>query len=106
MVTDVLLDEAVFVMAAHHRIGKVDIFDHGLKFAAVLLGNFATEDHREFVGLPNRAIGIQQPIANPIESRSAREDQIVTILDLSEKQLVLDAPLLTLTRREEWCQLR
>src|SRR5437867_13448834 len=88
-------------MAAHHGVGKVDVFDDCLKLATVLPRNLTTEDDREFVRLPNRAIGVQQPIANPIQCCTPREDEIVTIFNLSEKQLVLNTARLTLTGREE-----
>ena len=42
---NVLLGEAVAVVTADDRIGKVEIFDHGLQLAFVLFGHFATEDH-------------------------------------------------------------
>jgi len=67
-------------MAAHNWIGQVDVCDDGLEFATVLLRDLATENDREFVGLTDCAIRIQQPIANSIECCTAREDQIVAVM--------------------------
>lgn len=40
VIADILLDEAIAILAADHRVGKMDIFDHGLQFAAILPGDF------------------------------------------------------------------
>jgi hypothetical protein len=102
IIADVLFDEAILVMAAHHWIGKVDIFDNGLKLATVLLRDLAAEDDRELIRLSDGAIGIQQSIADAIQRRPAREDEIVAIFNLSKKQLVLNTPLLSFS----WCEER
>ncbi len=51
VITNVLLDEAVAIVAANHRIGQVHIFDLGLQFAPIMLADPAPEDHRDLVGL-------------------------------------------------------
>jgi hypothetical protein len=53
VITDVLLDKAVAVMAANHGIGQIHIFDLGLQLAPILLGDFTTEDDGDFVRLPD-----------------------------------------------------
>lgn len=64
------------------------------------LGDLATKDHREFRRLPNGPIGVEQPIAERVESGAAVEDRVGAVLDLSEAQPVrADAPL---GRGEEW----
>src|SRR5438094_8322132 len=40
VVANILFGKAVSVMAADHRIGPVEIFDHRLQFALVLFGHF------------------------------------------------------------------
>jgi hypothetical protein len=59
VIADVLLDKAVAVMAADHRIGQVHILDLGLQLAPIVLGDFATEDDRDLVRLSDGSIGIQ-----------------------------------------------
>ena len=44
VIANVLLDEAVAIVAANHRIWKVHVLDLGLQLAPILLGHFATED--------------------------------------------------------------
>lgn len=101
MVTDVLLHEPVPVMAADHRIGQVQIFDDSLQLATVLLGDLAAENDGDLVRLPNGTIGVQQPVSHPIERRAAAEDQIIAVLDLSEKQAVLTAGVFAFPLGEE-----
>ena len=44
VVANVLLDEAVGVMAADDRVGQVHIFDFGLQFSAMAAGNLAAKE--------------------------------------------------------------
>jgi len=44
MIADVLLDEAVSVMAADHGIGQAHGFDLGLQLASIMLDDLATDD--------------------------------------------------------------
>ena len=48
-------------------------------------GDAATEDQREFVGLTDGAIGIEEPLLEGIDSGATTEDQIVAVLYLREK---------------------
>jgi hypothetical protein len=59
VITDVLLKEAVCVVSANHRVRKIEVFDDGLKLSLVVLGDAATEDCSDLVGLADRAVGIQ-----------------------------------------------
>ena len=59
MVPHVLLDKAVAVVAANHRIGQVKVFDDGLEFSTVVLGHLAAEDRADLVGLSDGAIGVE-----------------------------------------------
>ena len=71
LVADVLFDEAVFVVTADDGIGQIQIFDHGLKLAGMMFGDLAAEDDSELIGLANRAVGIHQPLAEPIDGGTA-----------------------------------
>ena len=44
VIANVLLDEAVAIVAGNYRIWKVHVLDLGLQLAPILLGHFATED--------------------------------------------------------------
>ena len=59
VIAHLLFDEAVALMAADHRVGKMDIFDHGLQFAAIWPGDLSAEDDGNFVGLADGSVGIQ-----------------------------------------------
>jgi len=72
MITDVLLDEPVAVVAADNRIGQIQVLDHGLQLAAIAFGDFAAEDHRDLVRLPDGAVGIQQALAQVVERGAPR----------------------------------
>jgi hypothetical protein len=77
-------------MTAHHGIRQMDVFNDGLKLATILPCDFPTEQDRELVWLADRAIGVQKPVAKSIQCRTAREDQIVAIFNLSEKHRAMD----------------
>ena len=51
VVAHVLLDKAVAIMTADHRVGQVHVFDLGLQLTAVLFGDLATEDDGDLVRL-------------------------------------------------------
>src|SRR4051794_38355712 len=93
VVTNVLLDEAVAVMTANHRVWQIEILDHSLQLAAVVSGDFPAEDSSDLIRLADVAVLIQQPLLHRIESRPAPEDEIVTVLHLCEEQVVLTANL-------------
>jgi hypothetical protein len=71
----------------------------------VPLGDLATKDHCEFVGLADSSVGIQQALAELIESGATGKDQVVTVLDLREEQPVLNPGLSAFGFGEEGCQL-
>ena len=104
MIADVLLDEALSIVATNHRVGKLQILNHGLKFSLVVLGDFAAEDHGDFVGLADRAIGIQQS-AELIDCGPPVKDQVVAIFHLREQEPVLTARLLAFALFEKWGQI-
>ena len=58
MIADILLKETVSIVSANHRVRKMDIFDHGLKLSLVVLGDLATEDDSNLVGLTDHSVGI------------------------------------------------
>src|SRR5215469_5692747 len=88
-------------MAADHRVRKIQIFDHRLELAAVTAGDAAAEDQREFVGLTDGAIGIEEPLLEGIDGGATTEDQIVAVLHLRKKQAVLNAGVLSLFGSEK-----
>src|SRR5439155_11469635 len=94
VVTHVLLDESVAVMAANDRVGQFEIFDHRLEFAPITLGDLATEDSSDLIGLANGTIGVEKPLSQRIQRGAALEDQIVAVFHLGEKQSMLAAGLL------------
>ncbi len=80
-------------MAADHRIGQIEIFDHGLQLALVLLGHFAPEDHGDLLGLADGSVQIQQSLGEFIYRGAAMEDEVVAILHLREEQPMLTSSL-------------
>ena len=81
VMANVLLDEAIAVMTADHRIGQVHVFDLGLQLAAMMFADPATEDHGDLVGLADRSIGIEQPLPKLVQRRAAMEDEVVAELE-------------------------
>ena len=69
MIADVLLDEAVAIVAANHRVGQVHVLDLGLQLATIVLADLATEDHGDLVGVADRSIGIEQPLPKLVQRR-------------------------------------
>jgi len=63
MVPNILFDEPVLVMAAHHGVGQMEVFNHRLQFAGVALGDVATKNHGELIGLADGSVRIQQAVA-------------------------------------------
>jgi len=97
MIADILLKKAVSVVSANHRVRKMDIFDYGLKLSFVVLGDLTTEDRGDLVGLADRAVGIQQSLAQLVQCRAAVKDQVVAVFDLGEKEPMLTNSLKTPT---------
>ena len=77
VIAHVLLDEAVAIMAADHRVGEVHVFDLCLQLAVMELADLAAEDRRDLVGLADGAIGVEEPLAEPVECGATMEDEIV-----------------------------
>src|SRR6516164_9502391 len=61
----------------------------------------ATEDQCEFVGLTDRAVGVEEPLLKGIDSSATAKDQIVGVLYLGKKQPVLNAGVLSLFGSEK-----
>jgi hypothetical protein len=101
VISDVLFDGAVAAVAADHRIREVEIFNQRFELAAVPLGYLAAEDGGEFRGLPNRAIRIEQALAERVQRGPPVEDQVVRVLDLREEEPMLTAGRPPLRWREE-----
>ena len=58
----------------------------GLELAAIGLGDLVTEDSGELVGLADGAIGVEKPLAEPVEGGAAMEHEVVVVLGLGEEQ--------------------
>jgi len=58
IVAHVLFAEAMPIMAADHRVGKIQVFDHSLELPLVFLGDLASEDHGDFLRLSDGAIHV------------------------------------------------
>ena len=91
VIADILLEEAVSIVATDHWVRKIEILDDGLKLSLVLLGDLATEDRGDLVGLADRTVGIQQSLAELIQCGPPVKDQVVTIFHLGEEEPVLTA---------------
>ena len=74
---------------------------YGLQFSAVLLGNFASKDCGDLVGLADGAISVEEALSGSIESRAPMEDGVVTILDLGKEQTMLAPSMLAFVVSEE-----
>jgi hypothetical protein len=59
VIADILLEKALSIMTTDHGVWKLQILDHGLKLSLLLLGDLATEDHGDLLGLADGTIGIQ-----------------------------------------------
>lgn len=88
MVTNILLDEAIAVMAADDGIGQMHIFDLGLQLTGVTARDLPSEDDGNLVWPPDGAIGIEQTFAHGIQCGPAVKDQVVAVLDLSKEEAV------------------
>ena len=95
-IADVLFEEAPAVVAADHRVGQIQILDHGLELTAMTAGDATAEDQRELVGLTDGAIGVEEPLLESIDGGATTEDQIVAVLYLRKKQSVLNVSVLSL----------
>ena len=91
MIADVLFDRAVAVVAADLGIREVEIFNQRFELATVPLGYLPAENVGEFRGLPNRAIRIEQALAERVHRGTPVEDQIVRVLDLRKEESMLIA---------------
>src|ERR1700761_2672055 len=104
MIAHILFDKAMAIMATDDRIGQPNIFDDGLQFAFIVLGDLAAKDRGNFIGLTNGAIGIQEPGSKLIERCPATKDQIVTIFHLGKEKPVLATGSFTFALFEKWSQ--
>jgi hypothetical protein len=59
VIADILIEKALSVMTTDHWVWKLQILDDGLKLSLVLLGDLATEDYGDLLGLADGTIGIQ-----------------------------------------------
>ena len=100
MIADVLLDEAVAVMAANHRVGQIEVIDRGLQLAAIEFRDLAAEDCGDLARLSDRAVGVEEPFTELVECDASTEDEVVAKLDLGEEQAML-ASVFSFSRREE-----
>ncbi len=66
-----------------------------------MFGDFAAKDDGDLVGLTDGAVGIEKTLAKFIESSTAMEDQIVTVLYLSKEEAMLTMGLAALIFGEE-----
>jgi hypothetical protein len=73
VITHVLFGEAVAVMTADHWVGKVEVFDHRVRFPLVLFGHFAAEDHGDLLGLSDGSVQIQQSFSEFVEPQPGDE---------------------------------
>ena len=100
MIAHILLYEAVAIMAADHRVGEVHVSRSA--FAVMELGDLAAEDRRDLVWLTHGAIGVEEPLAEPVKHGAAIEDEVVAKLGLSKEQPIMAAGVLSLVGGEEW----
>jgi hypothetical protein len=63
--------------------------------------DLAAEDHRDFIGLSDRAIGVEQAVTEFVERSAAIKDEIVAKFDLREEQAMLAAGLCSFPGGEE-----
>ena len=70
----------------------------------MVFGDLATEDHGDFFGLADGAVGIQQSLAELIQRCPAVKDQVVAIFDLCKEEPVLTAGFFTFAVFEEWSE--
>ena len=67
----------------------------------MMAGDATTKYQREFVGLTDGAIVVEEPLLEGIHGSATTEDQIVTILYLRKKQPVLNAGVFSLFGSEK-----
>jgi hypothetical protein len=98
-----LFDEAIAVVTADDGVRQIHVFDLGLQLTTMLFGDFATEDESDLVGLADRAVGVEQTLAQLVEGGPPTENQVVAKFDLREEQPVLTTGLPALCVAEERC---
>ncbi len=86
VISDVLLDGLVLVVAADDRAPQVEVSDRCLEFAGVPPGDLPAEDEGEFLQLADGAVGVQEAVAQGVERGAAAEDEVVAVLDLGEEE--------------------
>ena len=65
-----------------------------LLLSLVLLGDLATEDHGDLLGLADGPISVQQFLAKLIQCGSPVKDQVVNNIRLGRRRAGADTPLL------------
>jgi hypothetical protein len=91
IVAHILLGKAVAVMTADHRIGQVEIFDHGWQLPFILFGHLAAEDHGDLLRLSDASIQVQQSFREFVDRSAVVEDEVVAVFHLREEPAVLTA---------------
>jgi hypothetical protein len=79
-------------MTTDYWVWELQILDDGLKLSLVLLGDLATEDDGDLLGLADGPIGIQQSLAELIQliqCSSPVKDQVVTTFNFREEEPAL-----------------
>ena len=66
-----------------------------------MLADPAPDDNGDLVGLPERALGIEQELAEFVERRAALEDEVVAELNLREEEPMLAAGYLPFPASKE-----
>jgi hypothetical protein len=89
------------VVTAKDGIGEIEVFELGLQFALVLLGDFPAKDERDLLGLSDGSVHVQQALGEPVDGGAAEENQVVAKLDLGKEEPVLAAGLSALLGGEE-----
>ena len=77
------------------------VLDHGWQLTLRVLGDAATEDEAEGIGVAKGSMGIPQTLSQTIQGSPALKDEVVTVFDLGEEQTVLDTGLASLAGGKE-----
>ena len=104
VIADVLFEGPVCVVSTNDGVGQIEVFDDGLKLSLVVLGDLAAEDGGNLAGLADGAVGIQESLVQLIQFCAPVKDEVVTILDLGEKEPVLTAATFAFAFFEEGSQ--
>src|SRR4029077_9449729 len=92
------------IMATDRRIGQPNIFDDGLQFAFIVLGDLAAKDRGKFYRADQWCDWHPRAGSKLIERCPATKDQIVTIFHLGKEKPVLATGSFTFALFEKWSQ--